>query len=242
MSLPTSSSTPTRLLAMVAHDLRNPLNTILGMTQLMRIESDRLSEDQQQYLKTIDEACRRANLLVDDLVESQALQEEMTPLVRIPMDLNILLAYVCQRHTTAAEQRQVQLVYQPVSQPLEAAIHFDKFGRVLDNLIGNALKFTPPGGQVTLQLGAEAEFVWVAIEDTGIGIPTEMLPHIFEKFTPARRLGLRGERPTGLGLSIVQQLLGRHEGRIEVTSTPNHGARFVIYLPAVANGPNQTAE
>jgi two-component system sensor histidine kinase VicK len=242
MSLPISSSTPTRLLAMVAHDLRNPLNTILGMTQLMRMESERLSADQQQYLKTIDEACRRANLLVDDLVESQALQEEVTPLVRMPMDLNILLAYVCQRHNTAAEERKIQLIYQPASQPLEASVHFDKFGRILDNLIGNALKFTPPGGQITLQLGTEAEQVWIAIEDTGIGIPDDMLPHLFDKFTVARRLGLHGERPTGLGLSIVQQLLMRHEGRIEVTSTPHKGTRFVIYLPMAVSGPNQSAE
>jgi signal transduction histidine kinase len=101
---------------------------------------------------------------------------------------------------------------------------------VLTNLIGNAIKFTPRGGEVHVELTATAEGARITVADTGVGIPADELPHVFERFWRGAGTRERGSG-SGLGLSIVKRIVDMHEGRVQVVSTPGAGTRFTVLLP-----------
>jgi signal transduction histidine kinase len=110
--------------------------------------------------------------------------------------------------------------------------------RMITNLLSNAIKFTPEGGEVRLRLSASPEFVEIAVEDTGRGIPTEFLPYIFDRFyrVPGSGSAPGPEQGLGLGLSFVAWIVKAHHGRIDVDSTPGKGTRFIVQLPAPGVG------
>jgi two-component system sensor histidine kinase VicK len=119
-----------------------------------------------------------------------------------------------------------------VSQPtIFAVVDFNKMQQVLNNLLSNAIKFTPDGGNIGVQLTCHSGHITMAVCDTGIGIPPEHLPVLFDRFTKARRPGLRGEKTTGLGMSIIRTLVELHQGTIRVESVVGEGTRFFIELP-----------
>ncbi|RZL10649.1 MAG: ATP-binding protein [Hymenobacter sp.] len=103
--------------------------------------------------------------------------------------------------------------------------------QVLNNLLGNCLKFTPDGGVVSVRVTQQPTQILLTVADTGIGIPAALLPRLFERFTPARRVGLRGEKSTGLGMSVIKTIVALHHGRIWVESEENRGTTFFIQLP-----------
>lgn len=104
----------------------------------------------------------------------------------------------------------------------------------MDNLISNALKFSGENNHIEISLSTSDINIFICVKDFGIGIPQEHLPHIFDRFSKARRAGLRGETPVGLGLSIVHQIVKKHRGEIEVESLENGGTTFTITLPKTA--------
>jgi two-component system sensor histidine kinase VicK len=114
---------------------------------------------------------------------------------------------------------------------LQVNLNTDKFNRVLDNLISNALKFSKEGDNLDIILSKEKNMALLQVQDHGLGIPKDMLPHIFERFTKAGRSGLKGEASTGLGLSIVKQIIEKHGGTITVNSEEGKGSCFSIRLP-----------
>jgi signal transduction histidine kinase len=116
--------------------------------------------------------------------------------------------------------------------PLYATVDAPKITQVINNLLSNAIKFTPSGGHVTVRLQPLPDgTVELQVEDTGIGIPAEHIPHLFEKFGPHQRAGTAGEKGTGLGMSIIKHFVELHGGTIAVESTPGVGTRFTIRLP-----------
>ena len=112
----------------------------------------------------------------------------------------------------------------------------NKFAQVLTNLVSNALKFTPDGGRVSVRIAAYPGGVRVQVRDTGVGIPAELQPHLFEAFTKARRPGLRGEPTTGLGLALCKTIVEWHQGTIAVASAEGEGSTFTVEIPQ-AEGP-----
>jgi Signal transduction histidine kinase len=108
----------------------------------------------------------------------------------------------------------------------------DHLIRLFVNLLDNAIKYTPPGGQVVLRAGKERTGVWVAISDTGPGIPPEHLPHLFERFYRVEESRSRHSGGAGLGLAIAYEIARWHGGTIEVQSEPGHGATFTVHLPS----------
>ena len=120
--------------------------------------------------------------------------------------------------------------------PVYALINNEKFYRILDNLIGNALKFSKQKSKIEVLLNRRDDDVIIEIKDHGVGIPKNLMPYIFEPFSAAGRKGLRGEQSTGLGLSIVKQIVEKHNGKIEVESQQGIGSTFKIILPGVWDG------
>src|SRR5206468_1907545 len=112
-------------------------------------------------------------------------------------------------------------------------MHLDslKFMQVINNLISNAIKFTPDNGVIEIEIQDLNQHALIVVRDNGIGIPADMHPYLFDKFTRARRAGLRGEEPVGLGMSIIKTIVELHKGKIWFTSKENEGSSFYIEMP-----------
>ena len=180
------------------------------------------------YLALIQSSCAHAHNLLQDVLYVGDLDEH--GLQKRPTGLNAYLTLQLDLHRLAAQGKGIALALDLPSAPLHARLHPEKFGRVLNNLLGNALKFTPTGGTVTVGLGEHAGKVRLTVQDTGIGIPGKLHGNLFDKFNPTRRAGLQGETTTGLGLFIAKQIVELHGGAIWLESREREGTTFFIEL------------
>jgi two-component system OmpR family sensor kinase len=215
-----------RFLADVSHELRTPLTVIKGNVDLMR----RMNQMDAESLDNIeDEADRLTRLVGDLLLEAQA-ESGKLPLHFAPVELDTLLLEVFKEMRILARER-VQIKLPEIDQVLINGDR-DRLKQVLINLIANAIKYTPQGGEVSLSLGKVGENARLIVRDNGLGIPTEDLPHIFERFYRAEKSRTRSKvGGFGLGLSIAYWIVNHHGGQIEVDSAEDKGTTFCIYLP-----------
>lgn len=217
-----------QVLGMVAHDLRNPIAAVESLAMMMELEDD-ITEDTLDSVSMIKQSCVKARGIIDDLLDA-ARNENINELTTVKTELNGLL-----QHNIDVWNMQ-QNGNNPISlisniQPVYAQINAEKFNRVIDNLISNAVKFSKDNNGVELYLSSQDNFVTIKVDDHGLGIPIDMISHIFEPFSKAGRTGLKGEQSTGLGLSIVKQLIESHKGSITVQSEEGKGTTFIIKLP-----------
>lgn len=215
------------VVGVVAHDLRNPLGTIkLAAGSLARADASAATAAQ---LERIERAVETMNRLIGDLLDLSRLEASSLPMDRRPVEAESLLADACEMVRTLAEDRGIGLGRE-VSGPLPP-VHADRdrLLQVLANLLGNALKFTPAGGTITVAAHREGADVHFEVTDTGPGIALSDVPHVFDRFWRAD-----ASRPgVGLGLAIAQRIVQAHEGRIGVHSRPGAGSTFYFTLPAV---------
>ncbi len=216
-----------RLVADVSHDLRTPLTTIQGNVDLLRRGAADDPTLRNEALRAIaDETARMRRMVSDLLLLAQA--DAGLKLQRQPVELDTLLLEVYrQAQVMAGDRLTVHLGAE--DQALVLGDN-DRLRQLLLNLVDNALKYTPAGGEVTLTLRRRDGWVQVIVEDTGIGISPEDLPHIFERHYRADRSRSRSGGH-GLGLAIAQWIAQAHDGRIEVTSELGKGSRFTVWLP-----------
>jgi len=217
-----------RFLADVSHELRTPLTVIKGNVDLMR----RMNQVDEESLDNIeDEADRLTRLVGDLLLEAQA-ESGKLPLHFAPVEMDTLLLEVFKEMRILARER-VQIKLPEIDQILINGDR-DRLKQVLINLIANAIKYTPQGGEVYLSLGKFGDNARLVVRDTGFGIPAEDLPHIFERFYRAEKSRSRSKvGGFGLGLSIAYWIVNRHGGQIEVDSAEGKGTTFCIYLPLI---------
>ncbi len=215
-----------RFLADVSHELRTPLTVIKGNVDLMR----RMKKVDEESLDNIeDEADRLTRLVGDLLLEAQA-ESGKLPLHFAPVEMDTLLLEVFKEMRILARER-IQLKLPEIDQIVINGDR-DRLKQVLINLIANAIKYTPQGGEVVLSLGKVGENARLIVRDTGLGIPAEDLPHIFERFYRAEKSRSRSKvGGFGLGLSIAYWIVNHHGGQIEVDSAEGKGTTFCIYLP-----------
>ncbi|MDQ2932114.1 MAG: PAS domain S-box protein [Gemmatimonadota bacterium] len=220
------------VLGVVSHDLRNPL-AVISMCATALLE-DR-SNDQGRRLetmRTIYESTRWAQRLIQDLLDVTAIEAGGLSLVRSAVDPMILLTKTAMAFETLAAERTVSLVN---TLPDEMPFMFcdaDRVQQALGNLMENALKFTPEGGQIELGAALSPDGVRLFVADGGPGIPDEDVPHIFDRFwTDGRDSRIRG---TGMGLAIVRGIIEAHGGRVWVERNGSGGATFNVVLPTAA--------
>jgi signal transduction histidine kinase len=224
-ALEQSQADNTRMMQIVAHDLRNPIGGIFSLASLMLDNTARPEED-REFLELIKTAGHNSLDLVNDLLRVHAKTEELK---KEPVDLGQMLHYCVDllRHKAAAKGQQINLQTKTVIIPASR----EKLWRVVSNLIANAIKFSPPGAAIRVNLQEEAERVRIAVEDHGIGIPQELAPKIFDMFTEAKRPGTAGEQPFGLGLAISKQIIEAHDGKLWFESKQGNGTTFFVELP-----------
>jgi len=216
------------VLHMLGHDLRGSLNIARSLMKTVNRDlKDPVLLEKTSHIATI---VQHSIDMISDLVKREFLEMVNLDLVRKRIDIvRLVRDYMeeCKRSQTAA----ITLKFKSSSRKIFIRLDPAKFMQVINNLISNALKFTPAGGTISVGIEEQPGQVSLTFSDNGIGIPEALLPHIFEKFTPARRLGLQGEPTSGLGLSIVKTIISWHGGTITCESGEGAGTSFFISLP-----------
>jgi len=169
--------------------------------------------------------------MIRDLVNIEFLTSTNTTLKRNRVEIATALRPPLDELQRGQEVLGQRFTYSLPAEPIYVALDVNKFTQVLTNLIGNALKFTPDGGEVNVQIEPCPDCVRLHVQDNGIGIPHALQPHLFDRFTKARRPGLRGEPTTGLGLALCKTIVEWHQGTISVTSAEGKGTTFTIEVP-----------
>lgn len=222
-------------LHLVAHDVKVPIGHIQLLTDLLQRQFDSAqlktdeATDTARYLALIRQACASAYKLLKDVLLLGAL--DATELKKYPTDLSALLAQRLAAYQLEAQEKSLTLTLAAPSHGVPANLNADMFERVVDNLVSNALKFTPTGGRVRVALQEPEGRVLLTVQDTGIGIPQALQANLFEKFTASARSGVSGEVSTGLGLFITRQIVEQHHGKIWVESQEGAGTCFFVELP-----------
>lgn len=219
-----------RILATVAHDIRNPLNGIQGMLEILSDQAKNLTEDDRELIKLSKVSCKKAEGLIQELLDISLLESEEFHLDTEIIHLEQYLRGIVTQFRKKAENKNIEIRLKIVPSSLKAAVDKSQFSRVIENIVGNAIKFTEEG-KVELYSKKIDDNVIIEIRDTGIGIPDKLKEYIFDKFSKARRLGTKGEMTTGLGMSIVKTIVEKHDGKIWLESEEGEGTVFFISLP-----------
>ncbi len=223
------------LISNVSHDLRTPLATLHGYIDTLLLKNTELDPGERgRYLQITRKHTQRLGTLIDDLFELSKLDSGSMPLSLETFSLSELLNDVIRDFELEARRRGIELTLR--GEPERALVHADigLVQRVLENLIRNALDYTPEGGSITLDVSARPEDVAVSVSDTGCGIPEDEIDNIFDRYFRSNREQLVRGQSSGLGLAIVKRILDLHGSRITVSSTMNEGTRFEFSLPAPA--------
>jgi PAS domain S-box-containing protein len=220
-------------LALISHELRTPLATMAGFLDVLLEQEPPPASEQSRYLKIIDRNTRRLLHLVGDLLLIAEIDADRFTLRLEPTDLGKVVAEATESAAPTAQAAGIALRARVPQRPLAALVDEPRIEQLLDNLIGNALKFTPPGGSVTVSCRQRRDTVEVAVGDTGAGIEVDEQPHLFERFFRTRAAREEAVAGCGLGLAIVQAIVERHGGTIAVAGRPRARATFTVSLPRV---------
>ena len=216
--------------ANVSHELRTPLTSIKGFAETLLDGAMREEETARRFPSIINSEADRLVKLVDDLLDLSLLESKRVTLAPKPVDVGGLVTHTVDKLRPIAAHSQLTLV-QSAPPGIVVFADADRLEQVLTNLVDNALKYTPPGGRVEVQVAAVSGEVEVVVNDTGKGIRPEDLPHVFERFYRSDRSRTRGSGGTGLGLAIAKHIVEAHGGRISVSSRPNEGTTFTVTIP-----------
>ena len=213
-----------------AHELRTPLSIIRGEADVA-LSQDREATEYKEALAIIQDEARRLSRLVDDMLSLARADAGQRPLEIKELYLNDLAEDCCRAAQVLALQKGISLSLQP-SSDITISGDEDLLRRMMMNLLDNAIKYTPTGGVVSLAVIEEDASIRIVVTDTGVGIPPEAAPRIFERFYRVGKARSRVDGGSGLGLAIAKWAAEAHNGSINCTSRPDEGSTFTVDLPA----------
>ncbi len=214
-----------RILGILAHDLRSPLSGISGYATIFEEEEN--EETRLQFVQTIKAISNDAMQLIEDLLTFDGLSETDHTLSVIPIDE--IITYCISLNKFKASEKHQQIRYQ--AENFSIRVNRDRFWRVINNLLNNAIKFSPQFASITIHAEQTNSFVRISVIDRGIGIPEQMKEGLFTSEKKHRRAGTDGEVSNGMGLSICKKIVEAHSGIIRVESVENQGSTFIVELP-----------
>jgi signal transduction histidine kinase len=214
------------VMGIVAHDLRNPLSAITLKASLMQKGAD--SEKVRQQAESIGNVAMRMEYLIKTMLDVTTMDAGKFTVSPVPCAAHDLLRETQAMFDPLASSKQIRLERRKIEPGVVVRAESERVLQVLSNLVGNALKFTPQGGHVTLSADRDGAMVRFAVLDTGPGIPRESFSRVFDRFWKKDTPGKNG---TGLGLFIAKGIVEAHGGRIWVESDLGHGAKFYFTLP-----------
>jgi PAS domain S-box-containing protein len=222
-------------LATLAHELRNPLAPIRNAVQLLLLSVPENS-DLRWAGDVIERQVRQMTRLVDDLLEVSRITTGKLEIRKDKIDLAAVVRGAVETSLPLIEQDRHELKVHLPAQPIVVNADMIRMAQVFSNLLNNAAKYTEPGGRIELSVAANEGLAEVSVKDSGIGIPAEMMPHIFEMFTQVDRHLHRSQGGLGIGLTLVKRLVEMHGGAVEVRSRgAGQGSEFIVRLPVIAD-------
>ncbi|HKU86539.1 MAG TPA: ATP-binding protein [Casimicrobiaceae bacterium] len=226
-------------LGMLAHELRNPLAPIRSALDIAARKPDDLGTAAWARA-IIDRQAEHLSRLVDDLVDVSRITRGKVKLRRQPTDLGATIAHVVDAFTPAATERRHTIAVTVPSAPLVAAADPTRVAQILSNVLGNAIKYTPDGGHITVDAKASDEMVSIVVSDTGIGMAADLVPRIFDLFVQGERGLDRRDGGLGVGLTVARRLTELLGGTLSASSAgPGLGSRFLLELPMLHPGEDE---
>lgn len=221
-----------KILNTVAHDLRTPISNIAGISQLI-LTDPQFSKEQKDLVSLIVHATNASLTLINDLLENS--EAHMHSALLAPVDLNELIRQYAPLLSISASEKHCSIEYNLTEMALPVYVDSGRIERVINNLVSNAIKFSPPDSVISLNSDKDKDFAIVTVKDHGVGIPPENHQKIFEMYTHAKRKGTAGEQSFGMGLSICKQIVEQHGGHIYLQSEVGEGSNFIVTLPLYSN-------
>ncbi len=218
-------------LADVSHELRTPLAALRTFNQLLMESAGDDPEARAEFLESSAGQIERLDWLAQNLLELSKLDSGLVLLDLRPDDLRAAVESAAHQHDAAAARRGVRLSVELPAAPIRIRHDPPRIGQVVANLVGNAVKFTPRGGSVRVAVEPTEDGARIDVTDTGVGIDSAELPHIFERFYRGSRANEARGSGSGLGLAIVRSIVDMHGGTVEVETGPDRGSRFTVHLP-----------
>ncbi len=222
-----------RFSADIAHDLRTPVNNIRGEAEVGLARARTITEYRDVLESCLEEAVRLSDLIGNLLFLARA-ESPLAHLRREPVDVVELLGGMREYYEASAAEAGISLTT-TARAPVIAELDRTLVQRAVSNLVSNAVAHTPPGGSVVLAANSEASAVRIEVSDTGVGIPSEALPKVFDRFFRIDSSRSQASGGTGLGLAIVQSIMLLHGGKVEIASQPGQGTRVTLHLPIAAD-------
>ncbi len=231
--------------SMLVHELRSPLSVIISVLELgVKGEFEGNIRDMKDLLATALKNSHKMLNLINDILDVAKFEAGKVQLSRQPGDFNSVVESSVARLRMLAREKGLELVVEEEKNIPICEFDNDKIDQTITNLVGNAIKYTPEGGKVTVRTyirrfegdlsTIHGDFVAMDVEDTGTGISAEDIPHIFDRYRQARAGESSGQKGTGLGLTIVKRVVEAHGGKVFVESSPGKGTKFTVAIPSVS--------
>ncbi|MDE2223503.1 MAG: PAS domain-containing protein [Candidatus Omnitrophica bacterium] len=221
----------TEFVANVSHELKTPLTAIKGFVETLKTSGKDDLVVRTRFLDIISKQTQRLENLVNDLLILSSIESHEVKMNFSAEPLGPIVTSVVTLHKKAMENKEHQLTINIPEDLPRVLVDRQRIEQVFLNLLDNAVKFTPPGGKISVRARRESPYVCVEIQDSGIGIPPEHLSRVFERFYKIDKSRSRDINGTGLGLAIVKHIISTHQGKIEVESAVDQGTTFRIFLP-----------
>jgi signal transduction histidine kinase len=216
-------------IADIAHDLRTPLTVITGYIEALR---DGVLKPTPARFETMNTEAQHLKRLVDDLRTLSLADAGELPMQIERVAPRALLDRLAAAYAPQAAARQITLAVSAASEAPDILVDPERMAQVLGNLVTNALRHTPSGGRIDLSAQSQGQAVILVVQDTGEGMPADVLPHVFDRFYRGDAARSQQDGESGLGLAIAKSIVEAHGGTITAASTPGHGTTFTITLPS----------
>lgn len=219
------------LISVVSHDLKSPFNRIYALTNLLKMTDDNLTDEQQEYLSKMHQVVKDGLSLIKNLLDIRALENKGIAKEIEKVDMIFMVKSLMKAQKPLADIKNIKLKYESNLKQLEVMTDKQYVSRIFDNVLSNAIKFSPLNKTVVVTVGNENGKTMIAVKDEGPGISEEDKKLMFGKYQVLSAKPTDGESSTGLGLSITKSLVGLLEGEIHCNSNLGEGAEFVVMLP-----------
>jgi signal transduction histidine kinase len=223
-----------RFLAQMSHEIRTPLTTIIGFAEILN-END--LGPWNEFATYIERGSQRLLRTINSVLDLSRLETGALELTPVRTDVRTIVQQTVELFRHRAAQKSVQLQVEVPSDPLHARVDQKALERILDNLVGNAVKFTRDRGRVTIRAHEAGDDLIIEVEDTGVGIAPQFIPYLFDAFKQGNTQAPDDQSGSGLGLAITHQLVEFMGGTIDVDSETGVGSRFTVSIPIVPPKP-----
>ncbi|MHB9942971.1 PAS domain-containing sensor histidine kinase [Clostridium sporogenes] len=229
----------TEFLSNISHELKTPLNVIFTAVQLLGFyEKDVDYEKEDKYLKLIKQNCYRLMKLINNLLDTTKLDSGYLKLNLVNYNIVSLIEEITLSVTSYAESKGINIIFDTNVEEKIIAVDTDKIERIILNLLSNSIKFTNPGGNIFVNIKDCGDYVYIHVKDTGVGIPSDKLESIFERFFQIDKTLKKNKEGTGIGLHLVKSFVEMHKGEVTIISELGKGTEFIIKLPAIVCNKN----